>query len=63
MGSTGHEAERAGLRAGPALVLSAIRHLGWWLEWHTRAAATDAARPVGDSIAPAEEPALGDQAL
>jgi hypothetical protein len=27
-----------------AATASAIRHVGWWLDWHARARATDACR-------------------
>jgi hypothetical protein len=29
-------------------VVSAIRHVGWWLDWHTRARPMDACRQIDD---------------
>jgi hypothetical protein len=36
-----------GFRA-PVGIVSAIRHLGWWLDWHTRVRPSDASRSIGD---------------
>jgi hypothetical protein len=32
--------------SAPTGIVSAIRHLGWWLDWHTRARPSDACRGI-----------------
>jgi hypothetical protein len=34
------------LEAPVGLVTKAVRHAGWWLDWHTRVRAGDACRPA-----------------
>jgi hypothetical protein len=35
--------------SGPRGIVLAIRHLGWWLDWHTRAKPMDGCREL-DSV-------------
>jgi hypothetical protein len=39
---------RNGLAAGFSATSSAIRHLGWWIDWHTRARPTAASKAVDE---------------
>jgi hypothetical protein len=39
---------RSGLVAGFSATSSAIRHVGWWIDWHTRARPTAACRALED---------------
>jgi hypothetical protein len=43
-----------GLDAVVAVAASAVRHAGWWLEWHTRPDAACGSRDISDSSLVAE---------
>jgi hypothetical protein len=37
-----------GLEAAAAVTASAVRHAGWWLEWHTRIGPASGSRELAD---------------
>jgi hypothetical protein len=38
----------AGIEAAAALTASALRHAGWWLEWHARIGPASGSRELAD---------------
>jgi hypothetical protein len=38
----------AGVEAVAALTVSAVRHAGWWLEWHAGAGPASGSRELGE---------------
>jgi hypothetical protein len=46
---------RNGVVAGFAVTASALRHVGWWLDWHTRARPSGAGKSLEDVSADAPD--------
>jgi hypothetical protein len=38
----------AGIEAAAAVTASAVRHTGWWLEWHARIAPASGSRELAE---------------